>query len=309
MNISSQAEPEYKYAKPTSSIFEVSSIRRSHCTLPIMPVDSNILKTDEVLHRGQGLRNGNFTLRLQDDGNFCLEYKGQFYWGTMTQDKDVQTAYMQGDGNLALRDSNGNFIWGSMQSGGNMKTGNQPYMRLHDNGNIGIYSTSPGDNPDVRIFTSNTELIFFRAVHFINRSASVYTYPLIKNRDGNGTIWDGKANNIWAMVSQVTPGYSQIAIDWKTAYYSNNGTHYFRDDVKAICKLGHNVRWGDDVWVNDRRFVYDEASTTTVHIANYASARDGDAVYEGCSTNAWWDEERMGWDGTVRKPDFNDIKI
>lgn len=54
--------------------------------------------------------------------------------------------------------------------------------------------------------------IFFRAVHFFNESGTVYTSPLIKNRAGDATIWDGKTANIWVMVSQSTPDYSQIAV-------------------------------------------------------------------------------------------------
>ncbi|UJO17772.1 uncharacterized protein CLAFUR5_06447 [Fulvia fulva] len=293
-----------------------------------MPADEAVLWDGESLRRGQCLRNGKFTFTLQDDGNMCLNYNGEYLWGTSTQDKDVQTATMQSNGNLCLRRSDNDFVWGSMQSGGNMvEPGSSPYLQLHDNGNIGIYKQHNGAGWVV--WSSNTQLITFRAVHFRNMSRTVYTYPLIKDRDGSSTLWDGKASNIWAMVPQSTPGWSQIAIDWKNAYYNTDRKHYLRDEVKGVVKFGHNIRWGDDVWVNDWQFIYDENSTTSVHITSDASARSGNANYDGCSTNLWFDPREnhdlslwtvddsmevhifyrnSEWDGTIRKPDFNDIK-
>jgi hypothetical protein len=79
--------------------------------------------------------NGQFSLRLQEDGNLVLySQDGQPMWATGTDGQEVSTATMQADGNLVLYSPGGDAVWASNTFGAD-----GAYLVLQDDGNLVIY--------------------------------------------------------------------------------------------------------------------------------------------------------------------------
>jgi hypothetical protein len=80
--------------------------------------------------------NGQFSLRVQEDGNLVLySQDGQPMWASGTDGQEVSTATMQDDGNLVLYAPGGAAVWASDTFGNG-----GAYLVLQDDGNLVIYS-------------------------------------------------------------------------------------------------------------------------------------------------------------------------
>ena len=80
--------------------------------------------------------NGQFSLRLQEDGNLVLYGQdGQPMWATGTDGQEVSTATMQADGNVVLYSPGGDAVWASNTFGND-----GAYLVLQDDGNLVIYA-------------------------------------------------------------------------------------------------------------------------------------------------------------------------
>jgi hypothetical protein len=92
------------------------------------------LQVDESLESP----NGQFSLRLQEDGNLVLySQDSQPLWASGTDGQDVSTATMQDDGNLVLYSSGGDAVWAANTFGND-----RAYLVLQDDGNLVIYSAA-----------------------------------------------------------------------------------------------------------------------------------------------------------------------
>lgn len=89
----------------------------------------------ESLVKGQWLRSNNsqYTLVLQDDGNFVLYGRGRALWASNTDGQAAKNIVMQGDGNLVIYGYH-HAIWAS-------NTHNNPgaHLVVQDDGNVVIY--------------------------------------------------------------------------------------------------------------------------------------------------------------------------
>lgn len=96
---------------------------------------SDHLYENESLTKGQWLRsnNGQYTLVLQDDGNFVLYGRGRALWASNTEGRAARIAAMQSDGNLVIY-GYPHAIWAS-------NTHNNPgaHLVVQDDGNVVIY--------------------------------------------------------------------------------------------------------------------------------------------------------------------------
>lgn len=96
------------------------------------------LMPGQVLHGGQSLIDGPYTMAMQTDGNLVLYASGnQALWQSHTYNNPGSDAVMQTDGNLVVYASAGQALW---QSG----TYNQPgdYLAMQTDGNAVIYTPS-----------------------------------------------------------------------------------------------------------------------------------------------------------------------
>ena len=90
------------------------------------------LQVDESLESP----NGQFSLRLQEDGNLVLYGQGgQPLWASGTDGQEVATATMQDDGNLVLYSAGGDAVWASNTVGNG-----GAYLVVQDDGNLVIYA-------------------------------------------------------------------------------------------------------------------------------------------------------------------------
>jgi hypothetical protein len=96
---------------------------------------SDHLNENESLTKGQWLRsnNGQYTLVMQDDGNFVLYGRGRALWASNTEGRAVNNVIMQSDGNLV--------IYGYPQPIWASNTVNNPgaHLVMQDDGNAVIY--------------------------------------------------------------------------------------------------------------------------------------------------------------------------
>jgi len=98
------------------------------------------LMPGEVLHGGQSLIDGPYTMAMQTDGNFVLYANGnQALWQSHTYNNPGSDVVMQTDGNLVVYSAGGQALW---QSG----TYNQPgdHLVVQNDGNAVIYTPSGG---------------------------------------------------------------------------------------------------------------------------------------------------------------------
>jgi hypothetical protein len=102
--------------------------------------EKDSLNPGEFLTPGQFLEssNGQFQVIYQTDGNFVV-YRTrdkQPLWSSNTNGKPAWRCYMQGDGNLAVYQSQGQSVWASNTDGkGNCK------LIIQDDGNLVIYTS------------------------------------------------------------------------------------------------------------------------------------------------------------------------
>ncbi len=82
--------------------------------------------------------NGQYRFWLQGDGNLVLRNSvGSALWASATNGKGGVTLNMQGDGNLVLRNAGGSSVWSTKTNG---KGANRAVMR--DDGNFVLYTSS-----------------------------------------------------------------------------------------------------------------------------------------------------------------------
>ena len=103
----------------------------------------SMLRANESLTANQFLRpgNGQYTLRMQTDGNLVLTTTGsRFVWATFTQNNPGARVVMQGDGNLVVYSAAGLALW-------NGQTAGHPgaFLNMQDDGNLVVYT--PGLQP------------------------------------------------------------------------------------------------------------------------------------------------------------------
>jgi hypothetical protein len=125
------------FAAPAAlAVVSVSSVSASAGQATLMP--------GEVLHGGQSLIDGPYTMAMQTDGNFVLYANGNHaLWQSHTYNNPGSDVAMQTDGNLVVYSPSGKALW---QSG----TYNQPgdYLAVQPDGNAVIYPPS-GKAPGV----------------------------------------------------------------------------------------------------------------------------------------------------------------
>lgn len=99
----------------------------------------DVLYANERLTTNQYLQsaNGSYRFILQSDGNIVLYGASRALWASNTVGKGGVNLYMQGDGNLVLRNSGGTAVWSSQSNG---KGANRAVMQ--DNGNFVLLTSS-----------------------------------------------------------------------------------------------------------------------------------------------------------------------
>ena len=98
------------------------------------------LMPGEVLHGGQSLTDGPYTMAMQTDGNFVLYANGnQALWQSHTYNNPGSDVVMQTDGNLVVYSPGGRALW---QSGTYNQSGD--HLAVQADGNAVIYTSSGG---------------------------------------------------------------------------------------------------------------------------------------------------------------------
>ena len=98
------------------------------------------LMPGEVLHGGQSLTDGPYTMAMQTDGNFVLYANGnRALWQSHTYNNPGSDVVMQTDGNLVVYSLGGRALW---QSGTYNQSGD--HLAVQTDGNAVIYTSSGG---------------------------------------------------------------------------------------------------------------------------------------------------------------------
>lgn len=184
-------------------------------TLVLAPITSLLSATpvfawSATLQAGQSLSdnqslvspNGDSHLDMQSDGNLVLyTMQGQWLWQTYTHDTAGTVVFMQGDGNLVLRDiPTGNAIW-------NSSTGGHPnsayYLSLQNDDNLVIYG------PSGSIWSTNTYKTYvpMASGHLTHQDKATFVYEV-------GGVPMGFADN------------SSEGVDYQTIYWATQNKYY-----------------------------------------------------------------------------------
>lgn len=153
------------------------------------------LSVGQVLHAGDSLQGGQYSLVLQGDGNLVVYGNGRALWATMTigpvGSTSNSTLVLQADGNLVLYSGAGRPLWytGTWGTG----AGNQLIMQA--DGNLVLYAPSrplwATWMPGADRLTAGGVLQAGQYIHSSNG------YRLIMQNDGNLVLYDPAGTPKW----------------------------------------------------------------------------------------------------------------
>lgn len=101
------------------------------------------IQLDQKLYQGQGIKNGNFMLVMQDDGNLVIynTTNNTPVWATGTNEKGTIGMYFahlrKDDGHFCVYDTNATYLWGNRIFGQNTAL-----IQLTDNGKLNALNSS-----------------------------------------------------------------------------------------------------------------------------------------------------------------------